>query len=144
MTIWVVVADAARARVFEAESLKSELIEVMDKANPIRRIPQNELASDEPGRNRGPGGVVSHGMQEKVRPQDTEDQRFAAEIIEDVRHVLDSNRISAFYLMAPPHFLGMLRGAMSDHVAKALGGDLNKGLTTHSLADIKAHLSSLA
>lgn len=143
MTSWVVVADAARARVFEAESLKKDLVEIMDKANPTRRIPQNELASDEPGRNRGPGGMVTHGMQEKVTPQDTEDQRFAADIIDEVRQALDSNRISNFYLIAPPHFLGVLRGAMSGHVAKALGGDLNKSLTTHSLADIKAHLGEL-
>lgn len=144
MTIWVVVTDAGRARVFEAESAKSELVEVMDKADPLRRIPETELASDEPGRNRGPAGIGTHGMQEKVTPQEAEDRRFAAEIVDDIRHALDTNRISSFYLMAPPHFLGILRNAMSDHVAKGLAGDLNKDLTTHSVADIKAHLGALA
>ena len=144
MTIWVVVADAGRARVFEAESLKGELVEIMDKADPLRRIPENELASDEPGRNRGPSGIGSHGMQEKVTLQEAEDRRFAGELVDDIRHALDTNRISSFFMMAPPHFLGILRNTMPDHVAKALAGDLNKDLTTHSVADIKAHLGGLA
>lgn len=144
MAVWVVVADAGRARFFETESLKGELAEVMDKADPQARIPQNGLASDEPGRNAGPSGIGTHGMQEKITPREAEDIRFAGEIIEDIRKALDTNRIAAFYLVAPPHFLGLLRKAMSDHVAKALAGDLGKDLTTHKLSDIKAHLAGMA
>jgi len=143
MTIWVVVADAGRARVFEAESARGGLKEVMDKADPLARIPENELASDEPGRNRGPAGIGTHGMQEKVTPRDVEDVRFAREIVGEVEQALDRQRIDRFYMMAPPHFLGRLRDAMSDRVAKALAGDLDKGLTTHTVADIEAHLAEI-
>ena len=144
MAIWVVVADAGRARVFEAQSLKSELVEVMDKADPQARVPQNTLASDGPGRNAGPSGTGSHGMQEKVTPRDTEDTRFAREIVDDVRQALDANRIDGFFVVAPPHFLGLLRKAMSGHVAKAMTGDLGKDLTTQSVEGIRGHLAAIA
>jgi len=144
MAIWVIVADAGRARIFEAESARGSLTEVLDKADPLARIPENELASDEPGRNRGPAGTGSHGMQEKVTPRDTEDARFAKEIVAEIGAAIESHRIDKFFLMAPPHFLGVVRTCMSQHIAKAMAGDLNKDLTTHSVADIQAHLAEMA
>jgi protein required for attachment to host cells len=144
MAVWVVVADAGRARYFQTESLKGELTEVMDKANPLARISQTGLASDEPGRNVGPAGIGTHGMQEKVTPREAEDIKFAGEIADDIRGALDGNRIGAFYLGAPPHVLGLLRKAMTNHVAKALAGDLGKDLTTRTVAEIRSHLVEIS
>ena len=144
MAIWVVVADAGRARVFQAESLRGELTEVMDKADPLARVARTELASDEPGRQQSPGGRGLHGMQDKVSPREAEDERFARELVADVQGALDANRIERFYLMAPPRFLGLLRKVAPDRVTNALAGDLDKDLTTHSVEDIRSHMAELA
>ena len=144
MALWIIVADAGRARVFESDNLSGDLTEVMDKVDPLARVSRNRLASDAPGRQQSPGGVGLHGMQEKVTPRDAEDERFAREIMDEVRGALDANRIRGFYVAAPPRFLGLLRRVMPLRVSRALEGSLDKDLTTHAVPDIRRHLAEMA
>jgi protein required for attachment to host cells len=130
MSNWIVVADASKAIIYAQERPRAELDEVMDLVHPEATLKQQALASD----NRGvqadagnPGGL--HGMAEKASPRAHEDKRFAKAIIARVRHALDTNEIRGFYLAAPPHFLGLLRDALDDHLRKALRNDLDKNLT---------------
>jgi protein required for attachment to host cells len=134
MATWYVVADAAKARIFQQNSPRDEAEEIHTLVHPAARAPQSSLTSDAPGAQPN-GGSGSHGMQEKVTPRQAEDQRFAREVIDQVRHALNDNSIRQFYMAAPPHFLGLLRGAMDDRVSKALAGDLDKNLSTASATE---------
>lgn len=53
---WILVADAARARLFRIERPRGPLIEEADFVHPGERLPEHELGGDDPGRVRGPGG----------------------------------------------------------------------------------------
>ncbi len=128
MSLWFVIADAAKARIFEQTAQGSEPLEVLDLSHPEAREPVTHLASDSPGVQATAGGPGTHGMQEKVTPREAEDQRFARSIMKEVKGALDNGKISGFYMAAPPHFLGLLRGAMDPHLSKALMGDLDKNL----------------
>jgi len=46
---WVVVADASRARIFEAAELPEPLREIEDLVQPEGRMPERALQSDRPG-----------------------------------------------------------------------------------------------
>lgn len=130
MSNWIVVADASKAIIYAQERPRAELEEVMDLVHPEATLKQQALTSDTPGSRAdagSPGGL--HGMAERSAPRATEDRRFAKEIIARVRHALDTNQIRGFYLAAPPHFLGLLREALDDHLRKALHNDLDKNLT---------------
>ena len=50
MKTWVVVACAARARVFEVTARNQPWNELFDLLNPQDRLPVQELRSDKPGR----------------------------------------------------------------------------------------------
>ncbi|GAA0792863.1 host attachment protein [Marinobacterium sediminicola] len=129
MATWYVVADAAKARIFQQKSPRDTAEEIHTLVHPAARAPGSSLTSDAPGAQAN-AGSGTHGMQEKVTPRQAEDQRFAREVIDQVRHALNDNQISQFYMAAPPHFLGLLRGAMDNRVSKALAGDLDKNLST--------------
>ena len=141
MTIWVVVADAAKARFFSQETLHGQLTEVMDLAHPEARQSQTNLASDGPGNQSTAGGHGIHGMQDKITPREAEDQRFAREVIGSIREAVNSGKISSFYMAAPPRFLGRLRDAMDSRLSKALAGDLGKNISLASPEKVRSEFS---
>lgn len=129
MPTWIVVADAFKARIFQQDSPKDPAREIESLVHPAARQKTSDLISDSPGAQPNAGSSGTHGMQEKVTPRQAEDQRFARDVIDRVRHALNDNTIRQFYMAAPPHFLGLLRAAMDDRVSKALAGDLDKNLS---------------
>jgi protein required for attachment to host cells len=143
MNIWFLVADAARARLFETSGKNVALTEVMDLMEPNARIRETELASDEPGRHATPGAPGTHGMQEKITPREQEDIRFAAELADHLQEGLNKGSYDVLYMAAAPHFLGLLRDALPAGVAGKLQGDLNKDLTRLGEAEIREHLHGI-
>jgi protein required for attachment to host cells len=143
MNIWFLVADAARARLFETSGKDVALTEVLDLMEPNARISETELASDEPGRQATAGGPGTHGMQEKVTPREQEDIRFAAELNDMLQEGINKGSYDELYIAAAPHFLGLLRKSMPDAVAARLKGDLDKDLTRLGEAEIREHLHAM-
>ncbi|GGC05888.1 hypothetical protein GCM10011352_35120 [Marinobacterium zhoushanense] len=129
MPDWIVVADASKARVYAQNKPRGELLEIMDLVHPEARVKESALISDGPG------------IPEKGSVRQTEDQRFARDIMAKVRHALDTNEIRGFYLAAPPHFLGLLRESMDGHLRKSLHQDLDKNLTGATHSDVVAAFS---
>jgi protein required for attachment to host cells len=138
MSIWIVAADAACARIFQGESLRGEWEEVEDLADPLARHPTEDPPTGEQGRMSGSHGP--HRLQPKHSPRGAADIAFARLVCERLRRALDSNRIQAFCLVAAPHFLGLLRQSMDEHLGKALLRDLDKDLSRHTVSEIRQHL----
>ncbi len=137
MPTWILVADAAKARIFQHNGPKDPAEEVETLVHPEARMHNGDLISDSPG-SQANSSSGSHGMEEKVSPREAEDIRFAKEVIDRVRQALNDNLIRQFYVAAPPHFLGLLRNAMDDRVSKALAGDLAKNLSKVTPEEAKA------
>ncbi|MEW6766211.1 MAG: host attachment protein [Pseudomonadota bacterium] len=154
MKTWVVVADAARARFFRVEetpgahggsqfapsgeALAGALVEIKDLAHPESLRKESEMASDEPGM-----ASVSHmhgkfGMDEKVPPKEEEAIRFAKEVAEALHK--DAANFDRLYVVAPPHFLGLLRAATDKVVHAKLAGEFHKELTHFPADQIREHL----
>ncbi len=129
MAIWVVVADTAKARVFQQETVNGALTETLDLTHPEARVAETQLASDGPGVQATAGGHGIHAMQEKNSPREVEDQRFAKLVMDTVRDALNKGKISSFYVAAPPRFLGRLREEMDSRLSKALKADVGKNLS---------------
>lgn len=138
MSIWIVAADAASARIFQGESLRGDWQEVEDLADPLVRHPTDDPPTGQQGLISGSQG--SHRLQPKHSPRESADMAFARLVCERLRRALDSNRIQAFCLVAAPHFLGLLRQSMDEHLRKALMRDLDKDLTRHPASEIRGHL----
>ena len=140
MAILVVVADAARARFFTAESATATLVEDEDRLHPEARLHVSEMASDEPGRSFDSHGEGQHAMGNEVDPKRQEAIRFAKELCEDLEARRNKGKVEGLYLIAPPQFLGELRDHLSAPLKALVKGEIVKDLTEHAVADIRAHL----
>jgi protein required for attachment to host cells len=154
MKTWVVVADAARARFFRVdegasvaggsqyapsgEELVGALVEIKDLSHPESLRKASEMASDAPGMSSVPGMHSKFGMDEKVSPKEEEAIRFAKEVAETLH--ADAAEYDRLYVVAPPHFLGLLRDATDKAVHAKLAGEFHKELTHFPAEQIREHL----
>lgn len=138
MNVWVVVADSARARIFSVDQKTTDLTEMLDLSHSESMKHDSEMASDAPGMSSVKGMHSKFGMQEIVSPKEEEAIRFAKQLADTLhQRVADYDRM---YLMAAPHFLGLLRKDLDKAVQAKMADEINKDLSLHSAADIRAHL----
>ncbi|MEW5837440.1 MAG: host attachment protein [Pseudomonadota bacterium] len=138
MKTWVVVADAARARFFKLDEVSKKLLELMDLSHPESAMHASEMASDAPGMSSVKNMESKFGMDEIVPPKEEEAIRFAKQVADAMlKDVAEYDRL---YLIAAPHFLGLLRKDMDKNVTAKLAAEIDKDLSKHIAEDIRAHL----
>ena len=138
--IWVVVADAGRARLFSALPFGGALEELSDLLNPQARLEDHEALSDRRGHvTQGPGGI-GHAFE----PRQTHHEHVAEAFARDLCHLLDSaqreHRVTRIYLIAAPHFLGLLRNHLDPLTRKLIVHEHAADLTRHSASEIRDSL----
>lgn len=140
MKSWILVADSASARVYEALTPDAPLTLVEQHSHPQSRAHGRDLTTDRPGRGHPMAGASRHGMEPPTDPTAVEAERFAAEIaalLRDRRLAGDYDRV---HLIAPPAFLGMLRQELDEATRAVVASESDKDLTRHDVTQIRAHL----
>lgn len=143
MKTWVVVASAARARIFEVNGRREPLHEVVDLVNPEDRLQAQALKSDKPGRAFDRVGGQRHAMGTAVEPKEQIAIRFAkqvADLLDADRH---RGRFEGLCVVAPPHFLGLLRDHMGSSLTRAVRGEVTNDLTQHDVRSVQEHVAHL-
>jgi protein required for attachment to host cells len=128
-TQWIVVADASRARVLSAGDDAARLLLVHTLEHPASRSRSQELVSDQAGRLEKGGHNRLSAMDPRTDPHEHEAALFAgslAGLLDDAAARRDYARLT---LIAPPHFLGLLRSSISGEVLKRLSATVSKDLT---------------
>lgn len=139
--VWVLVADATRARIYRVESARGPWVELEDALHPESRLPSRELLTDRPGRALDSRGAHRHGMEPSIDPKDEEAQHFASELAADLRQHFYAHAFTNLVLVAPPRFLGFLRDALDDQLAKHVLGSFDLDLTHCETAEaVRSHL----
>ncbi|TDO06698.1 host attachment protein [Halomonas ventosae] len=141
MTTYIVVADAARARLFTRNGLK-----VSEKDSLLHaegRMHEGDLVTDR-------GGDVHESTSTTARSAGGEDvatqhheEIFAREVAERLYRARVDNTLDKLILVAPPRFLGRLRDKLDGPTAKLVIHTLAKDLTKASRADIQEAVSDL-
>lgn len=139
---WIIVADASRARLFEAGSSSSDIFETETLTHPEGRLHEQDLTSDLPGRAYDSSGEGRHAMGSSVEPKKHEIEEFARQVASHLDKARTDNRLKDLILIAAPAMLGELRNALSAETKKLVGTEIDKDLTQHSLEDIQQHLSA--
>lgn len=141
---WVLVADSARARLFEQLPGEKQLREIADFPNPDGRAQERELTSDAQGRvfDRGRDGQ-SHGAGPEVSAVDHAVDVFARDLAERLEKARKGHRYDRLALIAAPRFLGKLRGSMGKDLRATVGEEIDKDLSQADARTIAGHLSSL-
>lgn len=112
---WMLVSDAAKGRLYEGAG--RGIRELAGFVHPACACKVAALRSDAAGR-RGGGGYDRPGLTDATDPREIEAARFARQYARMLREGLDRQAFEDLVLVAPPHFLGMLRKALDPRVAR--------------------------
>jgi len=126
---WIVVANAARARIFEAEATDSAMREVIDLAHPDSRRHAGDLVSDRAGHVLS-GTTGGHSIDRGERAKQHAADVFAREICEQLERGRQDQSYRKLYLVAEPQFLGLLRQHMGKPLHDVVRAEVAKDLTT--------------
>ncbi|MBK1726570.1 host attachment protein [Halorhodospira neutriphila] len=127
--VWVVAADAARARVFESANRTGHALrEVETWVNPEVRQHAQALGADRPGRVNDSSGPGRHAMEPPTDLKEVEAERFARELAKWLDQARNEQRFEHLVIAAPPHFLGQIRHSLSAQLRAMVSSEVGKDL----------------
>lgn len=146
-TTWILVADAARARLLKYAGFGAELVLLDEWTHPESRTQSHNLVTDRPGRvaqsHQGPhpGHGSKSAMEPDVTPKEAEHEVFArllvAKLAEGVNEIPELHIV----LVANPRFLGSLRRLASEQVRKHIVASQDKDYTALTLRELSQQLA---
>lgn len=142
-SLWIVVAESARARIFAVPETGRRLHEITDLSHPESRLHDTELSSDLPGRTFDSHGQGRHGMEQATGPKEQHALAFAAEIARHLERGRHEGSFDSLVLIAPPGFLGLLRSELDKVTRRAVIGELDKNLLGADEETLERHVSAL-
>jgi protein required for attachment to host cells len=148
-SIWVIAADATRARIFEANADRPGLREIETLVHPEGRAQNRELKTDGAGRlfsksgaqaHMNRSGAQAHAADAKVDPAQHEMDLFTKIITEYLDKARGQNRYDALYIVAPPKLLGLIRKHLSKPALKLVSDTFPKDISWFSERDVERYL----
>lgn len=139
---WVLVSNAAEARLFLNEGCGKGLQLVHNWTHPDSRKHEGDLVTDSAGRTQqsdAQGGRSA--IQWKTSPKETEMQRFAAELVERLGAGRMAGAFQHLILVAPPHFLGLLRESLDAPTSAMVRATLDKDYSQEVVPELVEHLA---
>lgn len=138
--IWIVVADAGQARIFQAQQNDGVLTEVADLVNsPARRQAhdaQSDRAGSAPTGQQGGGGTFETP---DSYPEHVADA-FAKRVCEKLSEARNEGAIARLYLLAGPAFLGRLRAHMDEPTRRLIAEERASDLVHRKPEEIRKTL----
>ena len=128
--IWILVSNASRARLFATAGKLKPWTLVREIEHPESRVKGQDIMSDAPGRVRQSAGSGSRPVMEPTTPpKEVEAEHFAQELAGVIEGGHGRDEFARLVLVAPPHFLGLLRKCLSAPASKRLNATIDKDYT---------------
>lgn len=137
---WIVVADSARARIFERDGRWQELNEFRDLAHPESRLRNGDLRTGGRGEQMESTRQSSHDSDWENSPAETEATRFAREVARALQEGRNEGGYEKLVLIAAPAFLGRLREKLDPATAHCVVQELDKNWARQPTAKIRSLL----
>lgn len=137
---WVVVADAARARIFSLENASGQLEPVEQLLSPEARLHERDLSSDRPGRSFDSYGSGRHSTETATSAKEQIAASFAKELAKHLKAGCNDRAYSRLVIVAEPQFLGRLNKTLSPEVEKLVSLKIDKDLTKETEQQIRERL----
>lgn len=129
---WIVVADAARARIFTWAGADKELVQAHTLTHPESELHEGDLRT----------GASSHQPDPQVSTMEKHAEAFAKEIAEYLRLARDKDDFGRLIIAAAPQELGRLRDNLDSATAQLLDKTIDKNWAQHDRAQIEKLLKS--
>jgi protein required for attachment to host cells len=122
---WILLADAANARLYQARAPARELTLLRELSHPESRAKEMDLVSDRPGRVRQSRTAARPALEYTPHKQ-VEADRFARQLADALERGLDEGAYDRLILVAPPESLGRLRHKLSERVSARIVAEVEK------------------
>jgi len=136
----VLVSDGRRARFLRNKGTPKEpqlVVErVIEQENPATR----DQGTDRPGRYLNSDGV-SRSAYEETDWHQQQEERFTAEIADELYRLEHAHKFRELVVVAPPKMLGDLRARLHPEVTNCVVAEVAKDLTGHHIPEIAKLLS---
>ena len=142
-TIWIAVADGARARFYRSNAGGTRIEPALDFELVADKRPSRELVTDRPGRTKDRMAHGRHAMEPSTDPHVHEQKAFAQKVAELLDEHRASNDFDELVVVAPPKMLGYLREAMSAPLRKMIRREEPKDLTRLNPNELPERLRAL-
>ncbi|MHB8236072.1 MAG: host attachment protein [Acidithiobacillus ferrivorans] len=141
---WVLVSNAAEARLFKNEGCDTGLHLLQDWSHPDSRKHQDDLVTDAGGRvQQSFAAGARPGIEWQTSPKETEMLHFASELATYLGEARKQNAFQHLVLVASPHILGLLREKLDAPTTAMVSGTLNKDYTSAGVDELTKHLAQV-
>jgi len=140
---WVLVSDASRARIFQDRG-RGRLDELEGFACPASREHVKDRVSDRAGLKPAGAHGVRTGASQEVDPKEVEARGFARHLAAVLRRKFNEHAFGELVIAAPPHFLGLLRGALDEAVARCVVASFDRDYTSLPPEELSARIHAHA
>lgn len=137
---WILVADAARARLFEWTRKGTDPVELACYSYSEGRSPGREHDHGRLPRVQESNGPSRHAIEPRTSLRDKHAQRFADTLSAVVRQGRQEGRYDKLILMGPPRFLGVLHDSLDEQTAARVLGEVPNDLLTLTPAQLRTRL----
>lgn len=140
---WILVADGARARLFEQERPDDgRLLQLQSWANPALRLRAESLAVRNLGRA-SKGTIGSVTFEPRTSLKEREHERFAHELAQHLADGVRGGRCDALVLIASNSMLGSIRHALPVQAARRVQWSAAVDLTRFDGRELRARIDAL-
>ena len=141
---WVLVSNAAEARLFKSEGCNTGLHLVQDWQHPDSRKHQDELVTDAGGRvQQSLAAGARPGIEWQTSPKEAEMLHFASELATYLSAARKQNAFQHLVLVASPHILGLLREKLDAPTSAMISGTLSKDYIYVGIEELSKHLAQV-
>ena len=139
-TTWILVADSARARLFEADEAGA-FNELGCYTNAEARSGTRGQTTDRPPTVNESVGSARHALQPHTSAQEKAAGNFARELREVLDHARSNHRFTRLVLIAPSRFLGTLHTTFGKQLHDCIVAEFQRDLTKVTPAEIRSQFA---
>ena len=137
---WVLVADGARARLFEVRARNEPWNELACFTNPDGRAPGRDATTERAPRVNESANAARHAIEPHTTLREKSMERFAHIINDALERGLHDHRYHKLVLVAPPRFLGRLHNVLGKLLQDCVAGEIRHNFTSLRGEEIRARL----
>lgn len=137
---WLLVADAAKARLFEMPRKGGNLTEIACYTNPSGRSPGQHPEHGRQGRTQESANSARHAIEPHTSLRKKHAMQFADLLRDAIRHGRMENQYEHLVLIAPPRFLGVLRDRLDDQTLECVTAEVGSDLLALSPTELRTYL----
>ncbi len=140
-TTWVLVANASLAKLYANQGPNTGLAPLRDFEHPSSRLKNSDLVSDRAGHMQSAG--LGHGSrQPQTEPKQHEAKLFAQTLARELQAGRTKREYRRAIVVAPPAFMGLLKGALDEPTAEMVSDHFDKDYTRATPKELGDLLSS--